>query len=40
MNIDLMTLESWVLFEPTQYLFMGTILLGVMKILIKLVLRR
>lgn len=39
MNLDLLTLESWILYEPTQYLFMGTIFLGVMKLLIKLIMR-
>ena len=39
MNTDLMSLESWLLFDPIIYLLMGTIVLGVFKIIKRLIVR-
>lgn len=39
MNIDINALVSWTLFEPTEYLLMATVVLGVFKLFISLVRR-
>lgn len=38
--IDLITIQNWVLFDPTVYLLMGTVVLGLMKCLKYLMIRK